>query len=271
MQMEWMGIFEIPGSDVRVGGRLVITEEDSRLTTFGALAEKPDASSVANLFIDFDNSATVPMVWGVAEDGQRLTLLDLVSLGGNVSFPGDWTTRQEWICDAAIGAHIEPADPVTFSALSFGLTDLSSWLQSPQHNMDIKGEGPTAIDLSIPQHEETEVVVSELTLGFGTLAGVESGFDKLTVRYPARLTVTSALELSWQQYLDEVAAPMEVLLWVATGRFNALLDPRVRLDGPKPQSVPLWVSLLRPRRYEPPNRRLIPSEMLFTAEEMPGG
>ena len=33
----------------------------------------------------------------------------------------------------------------------------------------------------------------------------------------------------------------------------------------------LWASMLRPQRFEPPERRLIPGEMLFTAADMPGG
>ncbi len=265
--MEWTGTFEIPESGVRVGGRLTIDAGRSILTTFGALA----ADSSAPLVTDPWESEDIPMVWGVAEDGSRLTLLDLVPLGGNVSFPGEWTTRQEWICGSAVGDHIEPEEPVTFSSLSFGLTDLSSWLGTPRPTEDWEWKEPARLDLSVSQHEIAEVVHGDLTINFDGMWGTRRAFDEVTVTYPARITGTSSVELPWEQLVNGVVTPIEVLLWVATGRFSALEDLRVRLDGPHPTYKPLWVSLLQPRSYKPPTNRLPQSDMLFTAADIPGG
>lgn len=210
------------------------------------------------------------MVWGVSEEGSRLTLLELTSLGGNLSSPGEWTTRQQWICDCAVGGHIAPVQPVTFSSISFGLSDLSAWLNTPrpEEKRTIK---PYRLDLSVETHEIAEFDHGDLTIHFDGSFGTRSGFDSITLDYPARITASTSAELIWQELVNRAATPIEVLLWVATGRFSALDDLRVRLDGPHPVYERLWVSLLQPRRFEPPTRRLVGNEILFVADEIPGG
>jgi hypothetical protein len=268
--MEWTGTFEVPGSDVRVGGRLTIDSGQSTLTTFGALATDGGSHVEPDPWSDDGDVETIPMVWGVSEDGARLTLLELTSLGGNRSWPGEWTIRQQWICQCAIGGHVEPVEPVTFSSLALGLTDLSAWMNTPMPDEKWLTK-PYRVDFSVVTHEIAELNHGDLTIHFDGSFGTQSGFDSITVTYPARITGTTSVELSWQQLVNDVATPIEVLLWVATGRFSALDDLRVRLDGPRPAYVPLWVSLLQPRRFEPPRRRLVHNEMLFTADDMPGG
>jgi hypothetical protein len=76
--MEWHGIFEVPETDHRVGGRLVIDEGESLLRLYGSLIPSEPGK--------LENE--IPLVWGTAESGQQLTLVDLTSLGG--SWLGSW-------------------------------------------------------------------------------------------------------------------------------------------------------------------------------------
>ncbi|HJQ76488.1 MAG TPA: HEPN domain-containing protein [Acidimicrobiia bacterium] len=267
--MEWTGTFEVPGSGVRVGGRLTIDSGQSILTTFGNLAGVDGAPAPTDPLQDEDVEK-IPMVWGVSEEGSRLTLLGLVSLGGNLSWPGEWTTRQQWICECAIGGHIEPVEPVTFSSIAFGLSDLSAWLGTPrpEEKRTIK---PHRLDLTVVTHEIAEFQLGDVTIHFDGSFRTRSEFDSITVDYPARITASTSVELTWHELVNRVATPIEVLLWVATGRFSALDDLRVRLDGPHPVYERLWVSLLQPRRFEAPTRRLVGNELLFRADEIPDG
>jgi hypothetical protein len=208
--MEWTGTFEVPGSGVRVGGRLTIDAGHSTFTTFGALSVDSTDASTSDDPLE-PTAERIPMVWGVAEDGSRLTLIDLTSLGGNMTWPGAWTTRQQWICACAIGGHIEPEDPLTFSSLSFGLTDLSAWLGTPRPEEEVGRDNPS-LELSVGMHEIAEVVHGGITFHFDATWGTRRAIDEVTVEYPARATGTSSVELPWEQLINSVVTPIEVLL-----------------------------------------------------------
>lgn len=267
--MEWTGTFEIPGSRVRVGGRLTIDAGDSVLTTFGELERAP-GEPAADIFDDVDK--VLPMVWCVTEEGKHLTLLDLISLGGNLSAfgPDMTTTRQQWIVGSAIGALIEPVDPVTFSSMTFGLTDLSTWLQTPRHAQDIRWDNPK-VDVSAHAPDTAEVEFDHLAIRFGGQLAVQNGFDSVTVNYPARVTCTPSDEMKWQEIVNTTVTPIEVLLWIASGRFSALEQPRVKLEGERPQYFPLWVSPLEPNGFTRPEHRRPHQDLLYTAADVPGG
>jgi hypothetical protein len=113
--MEWHGTFEIPGTDRRVGGRLVIDESESLLRLYGSLRPSENGKS----------EDEVPLVWGTTESGQRLTLVDLASLGSSLVGPG-LRRSESWLCGHAIEHHLEPKQPLTFSAVTCGMTYLSS-------------------------------------------------------------------------------------------------------------------------------------------------
>ena len=267
--MEWHGTFEIPETGRRVGGRLTIDAGTSILTTFGALTTA-EGDPVTDLLDEDDRVLT--MVWCFTEDGQRLTLLDLLSLGGSLGSVGNElaTTRQDWIVGSAVAAQLEPTNPVTFASMSFGLTDLSAWMQSPRHEQDTRWDDPI-IKLTATNKDSGELRVGDLTLSFGGALGTRTGFDSVTLDYPARIVGTPGREMRWEEIVNTVVTPIEALIWVATGRFNALIEPKVRLDGERPQYSRLWVSPLQPRGYVAPEHRLVESQMLFTAPEMPDG
>jgi hypothetical protein len=270
--MEWTGTFEIPGSDTRVGGRLVIDEGETLLTTFGDLASDIANDSTSTLLAWDTDKPNVPMVWCVTEESKALTLLDLAYLSESQGTgpSGFATTRQQWIVGGAVEAYIEPVERATFSSVSFGLTDLSSWLKSPRPSQSFRWDEPS-VELSVTTHETVDVAIDELTVSFGGRIGVEHGLDSITVEHGTRITATVQGEMSWQEMLNRVVTPLEVFLWIATGRFSALEEPRLRLDGDRPQYYRLWVSLLQPRRFNPPGRRLTDTEMLYTAASLPGG
>jgi hypothetical protein len=269
LAMEWTGTFEIPDSGVRVGGRLTIDAGDSVLTTFGEL-EGASGETAVDVFDDEDK--VLPMVWCLTEEGERLTLLDLVSLGGSLSsFGQDLTTaRQQWIVGSAIGALIEPVEPVTFSSISFGFTDLSTWLHSPRHSQELRLDDPK-VDVTVAAPDIAEIALDRVTFTFGGQLGVRGGFDSVTVDYPARVTSTTTEEMEWHELVNTVVTPLEVMLWIATGRFSALEHPRVRLEGEHPQYFPLWVSPLEPRSFTRPEHRRPHQDLLYAAADMPGG
>ena len=268
--MEWTGTFEIPNSGVRVGGRVRIDAGESVLTTFGALAQR-SGGPVTDIVAD-DDGQTLPMVWCVTEDGERLTLLNLVSLGGSLGTLGTdlTTTRQQWIVGSAVGALIEPVELVTFSSIAFGLTDLSAWLQTPRPSQDVRGNNPQ-VDLSVKAPDIAEMTYEGLIIKFGGQLGMRSGFDTVTVEYPARVTGTPPEEMTWEDLVNTVVTPIEAMLWIATGRFSALEEPNVRLEGDPPRYYRLWISPLQPRRFTKPEHRIPHHDMLYTAADIPGG
>lgn len=268
--MEWTGTFEIPNSGRRVGGRLTIDASESTLTTFGVLQDVSGNPS-ADIFRE-DDVDSVPMAWCVTEEGRHLTLLDLVPLGGNVGLTGTGLepTRQQWIVGSAVGALIEPIYPVTFSSMSFGLTDLSAWLGAPHHTHEIRW-GQPRIDVSATALDIKAKTDEGLDIGFGGRLQAQGGFDSVTVNYPTRVNATPPKEATWQSIVNQIVTPIETMLWTATGRFSALEEPSLRLDGDHPQYHRLWVSLLEPRSFSRPERRSTPIDMLYLGPDIPGG
>lgn len=65
--------------------------------------------------------------------------------------------------------------------------------------------------------------------------------------------------------------PKEALLWLATDRFSELTTS-VHLDDERGSTkARVWSSTLKPHNFQSLGRRLVRSEVLFAAEEMPGG
>lgn len=100
---------------------------------------------------------------------------------------------------------------------------------------------------------------------------MRSGFDTVTVEYPARVTGTPPEEMTWEDLVNTVVTPIEAMLWIATGRFSALEEPNVRLEGDPPRYYRLWISPLQPRRFTKPEHRIPHHDMLYTAADIPGG
>lgn len=177
--MDWQGSFEIPGSDHKVGGRLVSDEGESLLRLYGSFypREMPDIPD------------QIPLVWAVTEEGQAITLVDLAALGTAMRLaPGLWRT-ESWICGHAIRGHIEPQDPLTFSAVTCEMTYLSSWLPSLKPSAEHRVDGflVDARPNSMGRVEHDGVFYE-----FHSAAGIQHGFDESTIRYQTFLTATPA-------------------------------------------------------------------------------
>ncbi|MBA3360633.1 MAG: hypothetical protein H0T94_04070 [Acidimicrobiia bacterium] len=258
--MEWLGTFEVPGTGRRVGGRLVIGDRKSELTTFDALSLDRDRGALPT-----DSAIAIPMVWGRTEDGKRITVVNLRSLAWRL-FEGAWGTER-WLCDFAIDNHLVPEEPLRFSSLSVGLTDLSSWLESP-----VPRPQWTIDEVHVEEVQSLRRVEhGDLAYEFQRSWGTRSGFDEVTIEYPTFATVTSTAELELEELVNLAVTPLEALLWVSTGRFSELDISQVRLEGERPVYEKLWASFLKPLTHETPARRLHKSDMLFTANELPGG
>ena len=253
--MEWLGSFEIPGSDRRVGGRLVIDESTAALTLFDSLGDRESH--------DVASGVQIPVVWGVSEDGREVTAVDLTAIGGTM-YMGGWKT-ENWICRYAIDGHIEPQEPMTFSSISSEFTFLSSWLESPLPSRNVR-DGDYVVEVEKPElgGVQHDGVVFEFTSTWST----ETGFDQTAVSFPTVVSVTPPSEQPLEALMDFLR-PIEALLWLATGRFNQLAV-RVRIDSPHPHYSNVTSSRLKPVSFEAPSHRLVKSQMLFTASEMPG-
>ena len=255
--MEWHGTFEIPDTDHRVGGRLVIDGSESRLRLYGSL--RPGEHG------NFED--TVPLVWGTAETGQQVTLVDLASLGGSLFGPGS-TRSESWLCGHAIEGRLQPQQPLTFSAVTCAMTYLSSWLQTPPASTDDRRDGFT---VDARTSDLGRVEIDGIAYEFHSSAGISTGFDELTVQHPTWLTATPPEELELEDLVNSHITPIEALLWLATGRFSEI-STRVRLDTDRGGiDAQVWSSKLKPRGFDPPTRRLTETEMLFTAGDLPDG
>lgn len=255
--MEWHGTFEIPQSDRRVGGRLVIDESESLLRLYGSLA--------SGGVDDLDDR--VPLLWGTTETGHDLTLLGLTRLRSSWFGPG-LRRSESWICAHAIEGHILPQDPLTFSAVKCGMTYLSSWLEAPAPSGTYRVDGVTieARPVLIGRVE-----LDDITYEFHNSVSRTSGFDLASIRYPSWVTALPPDEQQLEELVNDHITPVEALLWLATDRFSEM-STEVRLEGERGSGyAKVWSSALKPIDFEPPTRRLVRSEMLFTANEIPGG
>lgn len=255
--MEWHGTFEIPQSDRRVGGRLVIDESESLLHLYGSLT--------SGQFDDLEDE--VPLLWGTAENGHDLTLLGLTPLGQ--SWSGSGLRRSEsWICAHAIEGHIVPQGPLTFSGVKCGMTYLSTWLETPGPSGTYQLDG---VSVEVRPALIGRIELDDVTYEFHNSVSWTSGFDVASIHYPSWVTAIPADEQQLEELVNDHITPVEALLWLATDRFNEI-STEVRLEGDRGNRyAKVWSSTLKPRDFEPPTRRLARSEMLFTANEVPGG
>lgn len=241
--MEWHGTFEIPGTDQPVGGRLVIDESESLLRLYGPLRPSENGKS----------EDEVPLVWGTTESGQHLTLVDLTRLGGSLFGPG-LRRSESWLCGHAIEHHLEPEQPLTFSAVTCGLTYLSPWLQTPRPSADDRVDG-FAVDAHTT--DLGQVAIDDVVYEFHSGVGISSGFDESTIRYPTWVTATPSQEQELEDLVNAFITPIEALLWLATDRFSDI-STEVRLDTDRGSiNAKAWSSKLKPRGFDLPTRRLV--------------
>ncbi|MGF1616803.1 MAG: HEPN domain-containing protein [Acidimicrobiia bacterium] len=261
--MEWVGSFEVPGSGNAVAGRLIVGDERSELTVIAPLGP-----SRAGELLDSDSPQNLPLVRGVTTEGTPVTAVDLTPVGESWhSRAGSAWTVETWIPGYVVEAHFDSEDRPTFTGASLSLTYLSSWLGSPLPKTQ-------ATENSFALEVETRTLAKAThqvgSYDFSGRAGTTSGFDATSLDFPAVALVEPALPVELGELVESMITPLEALLWVATGRFSDT-DLHVRLDGDTSVFAKVWVPWIRPSAHEPQKRRLIGQEMLFQAEELPGG
>lgn len=115
------------------------------------------------------------------------------------------------------------------------------------------------------------VELGDVTYEFHNSVSRTSGSDVASIRYPSWVTAVPADEQQLEDLVNDHITPVEALLWLATDRFSEI-STEVRLEGERgSRYAKVWSSTLKPRNFEPPTGRLAPSEMLFTANDVPGG
>jgi hypothetical protein len=262
--MEWIGSFEVPGSGRRVGGKLVISDTESQLTTFGPLVTPEPLQSGDTFPPHSRRKVSVVHGWS---GSKPLTLLNLDAL--DIAMVDDWRTQERWLCQMALEAELPADHPLTFSGGQLDLTYLPDFVPPAESAL---GSGMELADL-IGRHRRIiadvdladggglqliqEDVVNQTLDGFTLEADVFGQYWVPDSRPPQKL-------------VNAMVTPIEALIWLATDKHSELglwlaLEERLETYGR------LWVSLIKPRRFEPPKGRLAPYEVLFKAEELPGG
>lgn len=255
----WAGSWWVPGHDRRVGGELVV-EPRCRLTLSGSLV--PDIDHTDEL-VEF------PVIHGDSS-GKQLSLLNTSCS----SVLGPFTGSEEWIGDAIIESHVATRDgEPSFSKLRTSLPFLHAWLQLPRIGItDLTDEpGVTVVAKPVLVHE-TEVSEGAVIRLFHSLDWSISG-QVLTLSQPVNVVLTTETLKSWRRMLEHDIGPLEALVWLATARHVGVGDLWVWHQG-DPDWPAEWVRLHAPLvRPKDSGRRidLHPYEMLFSADELPGG
>lgn len=256
-----MGSWWVPGSDTRVGGQLTM-EPPCQLTVAGSLVPDP---------ADDDALAVYPVIHGEAS-GKQVSLLNASSFS---SFAGRFATEEEWLGDAVIESHVytEDGEP-PFSKLRTTLPYLHVWL----------GIGPMSVE-DLPDEKGVRVVAkpavlhdSEIQDGvrlqlYHSLA-VKPEVGVLTLKQPVNVVVTLETPIPWRRIVNHYLAPFEALLWLASTRHVGSEDLWIWHQS-NPDWHPKWVQLhapfVRPLESGRGKRALHRYELLFLAEELPGG
>lgn len=264
--MDLLGSWWRPGHDEEVGGRLVIDDNESTLDIFGTLADWSEHDFARGVTSDAQ-VPDIPMLNGFA-DGQQLTVLGLTCLSPR--FPG-MIGNEVWLCEAALETHLKEDHTLRFSGIKAELEHLGAWVGAPGASREWNMQ-----DGSIRVEAQSEELVSvvlpdntKLTLGQDLSESNEK--EGIRLSFPASASFTGAALGSWRDLSEAYVMPLEALLWLATTRLSPA--DREWLKNDDERWTRYHASKIRPKAtdVERQRRRLVPSEMLFTAADLPGG
>jgi hypothetical protein len=268
----WVGSWWRPGRREEVGGELTVGESGCSLILFGSFKEWTADELAQGVGFPLAEPLKEPLVYGHA-GRTRFTLLDL-----SCTFPrppGALGTER-WSAEAAVEGHLEvPADrsPPKFSGIQAILQHLGVWAQARgvdqrvstgEYRVEVGAEPHTLSSALLPSGGRI-VIEQAVATSLGT-----SGF---TIHQPVFARMEAPARLNWQGLLDECLQPLQVLLWIATAEPSWVDRVDVQLDESSPRGsrwARLWVPFMQPG-LERPSKDLLPSDVLFFANEMPGG
>lgn len=279
-EREYRGYWWLPEDEGRkLSGTLTVTKGVVKLELledFGhQLISETDTEKTYSLSLE-----ERPRILGISTDGKWITLEGHHGASTVKRFPGIPTSIYRRAA-AFIGAHFEPGEEVGFNEIAIEASDLNAWTQ-------VSGFG---VQIGFEKHEEKDYdVVSrigvtfeppddiEIPLARGERAfirfhapgeGLGGGTDHVTLRQEAALHLRFARRASFEHVVERVgqlrnflslAVGRPVAITTVTGYQDDLVDKRGA-------SVPIELLWKIPHNPDPPKRRRMPREMLFTLPE----
>jgi hypothetical protein len=212
-----------------------------------------------------------PVIHGEASGKQ----LSLVNASRFSSFAGRFAVEEEWLGDAVIESHVDTEDgEPPFSKLRTTFPYLHVWL----------GIGPMSVD-DLANEKGIHVVAKPTVVHDTELQdGVRlqlyhslewtSAVGAVTVKQPVNVVVTLETPIPWRRIVKQYLAPFEGLLWLTSARHVGSEDLRLWHQS-DPDGRQEWVQLhapfVRPSESGRRKRELHRYELLFLADELPGG
>jgi hypothetical protein len=267
---EWLGSWSRAGSDVKVGGQLVLDDNGVKLVLFGSFFDWTGFDLARGVAFPLREPQTIGVI-----HGRTPGPVSVLNARCDLPIPPRTTGFEGWHAEAVVGAHVvghqEGAEP-TFTGVRFALESLPAWSRARQVARRLWFDD-----------RRTEVVVRPHDLASGQLPSGEhvsiqqravtsEGHLQFQIRQPVTISIDGTTPATWTELLNRWLQPLQVLLWLATGVAGRVEEMELRLQQAEEYSekwAKLWASLLEPAPSSP--RDVHPSDVLFLADELPGG
>ncbi|HUP68366.1 MAG TPA: HEPN domain-containing protein [Acidimicrobiales bacterium] len=269
MREEWLGVWWRAGSDTRVGGNLVLDDKGGKLVLFGSFFDWTGFDLAAGVGFPLGEPQTIAVI-----HGRTIDPVSVLSARCDFPVPPGAEGFEGWHAEAVVGAHVkgpEGGSEPTFTGVQFELESLPAWSRA------------RGVAQRYSEGSRTEVVVQPHGLAACQLpSGEEVSIEQWAVtseeplqyqiRQPVKISIQGTPPATWKELLNRWLQPLQVLLWLATGVAGRVEQMEVRLPRPEehsPKWAKLWASLVEPALTN--GRELHPSDVLFFADELPGG
>lgn len=270
MNEEWLGSWWKAGTDTRVGGQLVLDEHGVKLTLFGSFFDWSGFDLTKGVGFPLRAPQTIPVIHG-------RTIKPISVLNGRCEFPVPPGAEgfEGWHADCVVEAHVDaPQDgsEPTFDGLRLDLQTLPAWSRARGVGQRIWFKERRTEVIVEPHDLASAVLNTGEKVSIAQAAVTRSGTREYEIRQPVTIAIEETEPATWTELLNRWLQPLQVLLWLATavpGRVEAMELPLPQGDEPAPRWGRLWAPLLE--SGSAPSRDLHPSDVLFFADDLPGG
>jgi ApeA N-terminal domain 1 len=270
----WRGQWWLPERESQaVGGELHLDADEFVLTLDGefTLPRPRLKGGLRSLFLPVHER----VIFGRARDGERLTLLDC---DGSISvIPARRDTSHWFPTTSLVGEKIDERGTLQFAAARREFVHLLAWSRAGGISTSFTVEGPAHRPMRVGIEAERSVAakaqVRRSQLELVVYPSFHSDARKADIAMHAALQVTFAQPLSHSDAIRQWVQPLSDLISFATVRSARRegIYVRIGVDDPRARWVELlqrWVDLDVSPSTE---RTLIPQDMLFLADDLPGG
>lgn len=267
---EWLGRWKRPNGAASVGGKLEVGDTGVSLLLLGSLADWGATDLSAGIGFPLREPQRIPVVHGRTD--RSMTVLNASC---DFPIPPGAEGSESWHADAAIeGFVVAPPDGLEprFGGIRFELDLLPGWARARGVAGRYFTDGRT--EVSVQPHDLGRAVLAD-----GTIVHIDqgsitsSGHLHFEIRQPVTFVVDCAEQATWHELLNQWLQPVQALLWIVSGASGRVQTIELRLpaddEHQRERWGRLWVSLVEPAPAG--TRRPSEREMLFLANEMPGG